>query len=134
MNNCSCKIGCAGIGITVSIVIGIIAGFLTFSGTLAVPTSILWAFFSIAVSALGLILILSQFFGVVALRCACNTLFLLLTGALGTTLTAVILLVIDLAATSVVNAVITGFLFLFFSLLITLTACLIRCIANCDND
>lgn len=134
MNNCSCRPNCMGIAVLASIVIGIIAGFLTFSGILTVATPFLWALFITGAVSLGVLLALSVLSGARALRCICNSLFLLLTGILGTLLVAVILLVIDIAAASTIGAIITGLLFLFFALLITSSACLIRCIADCDND
>ncbi len=134
MNNCSCRANCTGIAVLASIVIGIIAGFLTFSGILTLPTTVVWAFFVIAVVGTGLLLTLSVLSGARSLRCICNVIPLLLTGILGTILTGLILLTIDIAAASVIGAIITGLLFLFFSLLITVTACLIRCIVSCDND
>lgn len=134
MNNCSCRPNCMGIGVLVSIVIGIIAGFLTASGILAVSTPFLWALFAIATVSLGLLLTLTVVSGARSLRCICNSLSLLLTGILGTLLVSVILLVIDIAVGSIIGAIITGLLFLFFALLVTTSACLIRCIADCDND
>ncbi|MBQ8001981.1 MAG: hypothetical protein IJ297_00890 [Clostridia bacterium] len=134
MNNCSCRPNCIGIAVLASIVIGIIAGFLTVSGMLTVSTPFLWALFAVAVIGLGVILTLSVLSGARALRCICNAISLLLTGILGTLLTAVILLVIDIATASIAGAIITGLLFLFFTLLITTAACLVRCIADCDND
>ncbi|MBQ8541836.1 MAG: hypothetical protein IJ435_10260 [Clostridia bacterium] len=133
MNNCSCRQNCMGIGVLVSIVIGIIAGFLAASGMLAVSTPFLWALFAIGVVSLGLLLTLTVVSSARSLRCICNSLSLLLTGILGTLLVSVILLVIDIATASIIGAIITGLLFLFFALLITSSACLLRCIADCDD-
>ena len=134
MNNCSCRQNCMGIAVLASIVIGIIAGFLTSSGILTVAVPLLWALFAIGAVSLGTLLVLTVLSGARSLRCICNALLLLLTGILGTLLVSVILLVIDIAAASTIGAIITGLLFLFFTLLITSSACLIRCIADCDND
>ncbi len=134
MNNCSCRQNCMGIAVLASIVIGIIAGFLTSSGILTVALPFLWALFAIGAVSLGTLLVLTVLSGARSLRCICNALLLLLTGILGTLLVSVILLVIDIAAASTIGAIITGLLFLFFTLLITSSACLIRCIADCDND
>lgn len=133
MNNCSCRPNCTGIAVLLSIVIGIIAGFLTTSAVLTVSTPFLWALFGIAVSLLGVLLTLSVISGGNSLICLCNSHGLILTGILGTIAASVILLVIDIAATSTLGAIVTGLLFLFFTLLLTTIACLIRCITNCDN-
>ncbi len=133
MNNCSCRPNCTGIAVLLSIVTGIIAGFLATSAVLTVSTPFLWALFGIAVSLSGLLLTLSVISGGRSLICLCNSQGLILTGILGTIAASVILLVIDIAATSTLGAIITGLLFLFFTLLLTTIACLIRCITNCDN-
>ncbi len=134
MNSCNSRVNCTGIAVLVSIVIGIIAGFLTFSGILTVSTPFLWAVFAIGIVSLGLLLTLSIISGARTTWCICFSRPLILTGILGTILTSVILLVIDIVAASVAGAIITGLLLLFFALIITTAACLVRCITNCDNN
>ncbi len=131
---CNCKFNCTALAVLISIVIGIITAFLTFSAVITVAPAFLWALFGIAVVFLGGTLALSVISGGRSLRCICYALPLLLTGILGTILTSVILLGITFAATSVIGAIITGLLLLFFALTVTTTACLIACISDCDNN
>ena len=122
-NNCSCKCDCIGISVVASIIVGIIAAFLTVTDTF------LWVAFGIAVVYLAVLLLTT------ALRrtnACCAPLSAVLIGILGTILFAVILLAITFAATSVSGAVITGLLLAFSSLIFTATACLIRCISECN--
>ncbi|MBR5536148.1 MAG: hypothetical protein IKU60_05825 [Clostridia bacterium] len=133
MNNCSCRPNCIGIAVLSALVLGIIAGFLTFSGILTLPVAFLWTAFGIAAGSLGLLLVLTSFSCARALRCICNALSVLLLGILGTILTSLILILIDITLASVAGAVITALLVLFFTLFITAFACVIRCIASCDE-
>ena len=131
--NCNSQCDCSFLAIVASIVIGIIAAFLTITGVIATTPVFLWVTFGIAVVYLGLTLVASPFFG--RKGCICRVLSILFTGILGTILASVILLAITFAATSIVGAIITGLLLLLFSLMLTSTACLVKCIANCaDSD
>lgn len=131
--NCKCKVDCLGLAVLSSVVIGIIAGFLTSTGLLTLPTMLLAALGVTALISLGLLLVLTASGSARVLRCICDAINLLLTGILGTILTTAIFLFIDIAVMSVVGSIISGFMFLFFSLLVTVTACIIRCIAHCEE-
>lgn len=129
------KSDCAGFAIVVSIIIGIITAFLTYTAVITVTPAFLWVLFGIAVVYLAITFVTlytrgnNNYPG-----CAYSTVPVLLIGILGTILTAIILLGISFAATSVVGAIITGFLLLFFSLTITATACLVRCAVRNNNN
>ena len=133
VNCCQCKFNCTLLAVIASVIVGLVAAFLTFTGTLAVGTPLLWVFFGIAVAYLAVTLLSTRNCG----RdenpvCLCRTLSVLLAGILGTILFSIILLTIDIAITSVIGAIISGLLFLSFALTLTTTACLIKCKADCD--
>ncbi len=130
---CSCKSNCIGLGVFASIIIGIITTFLTITATITVTPAFLWVLFGIAVGYLAVTLVTTPQFDTNGLRsCACPILSTLLVGILGTVLTAVVLLGIAFAATSIIGAIITGLLLAFFSLVLIMTACLIKCLSRCD--
>ena len=135
MFNCNCRYNCTGLGIIASIILGVVTAFLTFTATITVTPAFLWVLFGIGVVGLAFLLIYSALLRrSTAGGCICNILPAVLTGILGTILTAVILLGITFAATSIIGAIITGVLIFFFSLIITSTACLISCTAGCSEE
>ncbi len=137
---CNNQNNCTGIAVVASIIIGIITAFLVFSAVIALTPAFLWVLFGIAIVYLAIVLVLATLGGERKTRgCVCSILPVLLTGILGTILTAVVLLGITFAATSVIGAIIAGLLLAFFSLTVTETACLVQCTARCtsgcgDND
>ena len=129
--NCSCQLSCTVKSVVASIVIGILAAAFRYAAIITVTPAFLWVLFGIAIGYLGITLLTS------AVACngckdCCTNLGAFLTGILGTVLTSVILLGITFAATSVLGAIITGFLLFFFSLLVTSTVCLVKCRYNCE--
>ena len=132
--NCVCRPNCTILAVLASIIIGIIAAFLTFSATITLTPAFLWVVFGIAVVYLAVILVTSALARGPTLRlCLCPSLTLLLIGILGAALTSLILLGITFAATSVVGAIISGLVLAFLSLILTTLACIIRCIAGCEE-
>ena len=129
--NCNCRMDCTAIAIIVSIFIGIITAFLTYSAVITVTPAFLWVLFGIAVVYLGVVL-LTSVTACPERNVCCRGLYTLLAGILGTILTAVILLGITFAATSIAGAIISGLLLFFFTLLIAGTTCVITCRYNCD--
>lgn len=129
--NCGCTTSCTGRVVIASVIIGVLTAFLRFSAVITVTPAFLWVLFGIAVGFLGITLLTSFFHNSENNGC-CQSLAQLLTGILGTILTAVILLGIPFAATSVIGALITGLLLLFFTLLLTSATCLIACRLNCN--
>lgn len=132
--NCESKWDCSGIAIISSLILGIIAAFLQITAILEIPSTFLIVTFGIAVVYLAVTLVsvsLSQ--QSITCRSRCNTLSTLLFGILGTILFSVILLAIDIAATSVIGALLTGALVFFFTLMLISTACLTKCLINCND-
>ena len=129
--NCSYQTNCTGIAVIASIVIGILAAIFRFTALVTITPAFLWVLFGIAIGYLGVTLLTSATFNPDRKSC-CRNLGTFLAGILGTILTSVILLGITFAATSVLGAIITGFLLFFFSLLIISSVGLIRCRYNCD--
>lgn len=133
--NCNCRTSCAGLAVVASIIIGIITSFLVYTATVTVTPAFLWVLFGIAVVWLAVLLITTASARRCGIReCVCSILPVVLIGILGTILTAIILLAITFAATSIIGAIIAGALLLFFTLIITSTTCLIKCIAGCDEE
>lgn len=132
--SCSCNYDCSLLGLIASVIIGVVAAFLTFTGTIAVTVPLLWVIFGIGAGYLGLSLLAAPFVSRRGSSCKCSRLNGLLTGALGSILTAIILLLVTFAATSVLGAIITGLLFFFFTLTIAGSACFTKCIFDCDSD
>jgi len=134
--NCCCRqYGCSITAVVASIIIGIITAFLRITAVITLTPAFLWVVFGVAVGYLAVVLIalsVAEGFGI--RECICSTLPVLFTGILGSVLTAVILLAVEFAATSVVGAIIAGLTLLFFSLTLTATACLAKCIAGCDEE
>lgn len=132
MNCNQYKFNCTSIAVIVSIIIGVIAVFLTLMGTLTVGTPLLWVLFGIAVGFLATVLLSSRLSKAdERTNCLYPVLSVLLTGILGTILFSLILLLVDVAIASVIGAILVGFLFLFFTLTLTTAACLIECLAGC---
>lgn len=131
---CDNRRDCLGLAVAVSILVGVVAAFLTFAAVITVAPVFLWVTFGIAVGFLGLALASASLIqGTVPCRSFCSTLTALLVGILGTVLLSVILLAISFAATSLIGAIITGVLVFFFALVLTTAACLVKCIVNCNN-
>ncbi len=128
---CNCEFNCTSKAVIASIIIGIIAAILSFMGIVTITPAFLWVLFGIAVGFLGLTLATPVSEPREA-ACCCRNLGAFLVGILGTILTAVILLGITFAATSILGTIITGALLFFFSLLITSATCLIACRFNCN--
>lgn len=131
---CNDKNNCIGLAVVASIIIGIITGILRFMAVITVTPAFLWVLFGIAVVYLALTPIAAAALRNTGTRsCVCTILPVLLTGILGTILTAVVLLGIEFVATSVLGAIITGALLAFFSLTVTSVACLAKCAAKCTD-
>lgn len=137
MANCDCKCSCVGVSLVVSLIIGIIAAFLSFTAVITVTPAFLWVVLGIAVVYLAILLITSPSQSSAGIRGCCPILRITLAGILGAVLTSLILLGIAFASASVIGAIITGLLIAFLSLIITSVVCLILCKSRCrtgDRD
>ena len=131
---CSCRTGCTGLAVAASVLVGIVAALLTVTGNLVLTTAFIWTLFGIAVGFLAVTIVaVSLTQGSCVRECICGVLPTLFAGIFGTVLTAAVLLTIDIAATSVLGAIVTGLLLLFFTLTLTTGACLTKCLAGCGD-
>lgn len=132
--NCNCRCRCNLTALIASLLIGVIAAFLQITGVLAVSTTALWAALIIAVAYLAVLILSMAWMGrKEACACLCTNLRALVAGALGAILFALVLLLIDVAAASVIGAILVGLLLFFFALLFASSACLIKCLADCRD-
>lgn len=132
--NCNCRCRCNLTALIASLLIGVIAAFLQITGVLAVNTTVLWTALIIAVAYLAVLILSMALMGrKEACACLCTNLRALVAGALGTILFALVLLLIDVAAASVIGAILVGLLLFFFALLFASSACLIKCLADCRD-
>ena len=132
--NCNCRCRCNLTALIASLLIGVIAAFLQITGVLAVSTTVLWTALIIAVAYLAVLILSMALMGrKEAFACLCTNLRALVAGALGTILFALVLLLIDVAAASVIGAILVGLLLFFFALLFASSACLIKCLADCRD-
>ena len=131
--NCKCKNGCTLLVFVVSLLIGVITGFLRYSAAVTITSAFLWALFGIGVGFLA-----------IGVATGCDTsccsacdggwaspLKTLVYGALGTVLFSVILLGGSFAVTSVVGAIFAGLALFSFALLLGSAACLVG--SKCDE-
>ena len=131
---CYCDSDCTVLSVLASVVIGIVATVLNVTATIALGVPFLWAALGIALFFFAVALIGSAISQGGCRSCICPVLNALIVGVLGTVLAAVILLLVDLAATGVVASLIVGGLAGFFTLVLTSVACLIRCLSGCNQD
>ena len=133
---CGCKLGCAALAVVASLILGIATALLRINGTLVVGTAFLWVALGVAVVYLAVLLVVSAFLQGAGPRgcCICSVLPVVLTGILGSALSATVLLAFSFAATSIIGAIITGALVFFLALTVTAIACLIKCIIGCIGE
>ncbi len=132
--NCCFKSSCIFFGIIVSILVGVVGAFLTFSAVITATPAFLWVLFGIAVVYLLVLpAALAIIRGTGTRICICSVLPALLTGIIGTIIASLVLLGITFAATSILGAIITGALLAFFALIIAATSCLVKCVADCPR-
>jgi hypothetical protein len=122
------------VAVVISVILGVIAAFLQFAGVLAVAATLVGVVFAVAVGYLAVLLVAAALLRRRETECClCGSVRTVLVGILGTVLFSAVLLVVDVAATSVIGAVLVGLLVLFLALLLTGTACLIQCITGCER-
>ena len=122
------------LGVILSILFGVGVGLLFFNGFL--PTITTGVILAAAVAGASLIL-----FWISALcrkpytdtDCACENFGLLLTGAIGTLVSAFIIFSVTLVVTSTIFAILIGLAAFFFALTLVGIVSYIGCLADCDN-
>lgn len=131
--NTRCR--CNTTAIILSLILGIIAAFLQITSVIAIAPIFLGIAFGVA--ALYLVIL---FLGAALRRrnderdCRCPAINTILVGILGTILFSLVLILVDIAAASVIGAILVGLLVFFFSLIFTATACLIRTLFDCQSS
>ena len=132
--NCNCRCNCVIVALVVSLIAAVVGAFLQITAAIAIAPAFYWAALAVAVVYLG------GLAGAMVLArcprqhgiCGCASLNALLAGILGTIATGVVLLIVDVAAASVIGAILTGLLLGFLSLIFTSTACYIRSFTDCE--
>ena len=82
--NCECRLGCIGISVVASLIIGIVAAFLTFSAVITLAPAFLWAALGTAVVFLALLLGYGLFTGATGSSdCECPIIRTVIAGILG---------------------------------------------------
>ena len=132
---CNRDCGCL-LAAVVSIFLGIIIGVLFFFGF--IPTIIpgIWIAFGIAVLSFIGVTIIATMNDREVMRCLCQYGRCLLTGIVGTILTTIVALVIELTIGEILPTIIIAILGFFFILLIIAIVLFIRCLIelNCHNN
>lgn len=132
-NRCSCSASCAFIGTAIAIVTGIIVGLLFFFGVLE---SITLGLIATLIAGAGAFAAISAAFLFARngekKRCLCRLRGILFTGAVGTFLTSLFALLVDVGIFSIISAIIIGLVAFFLILLISAIICLALCVADCD--
>lgn len=132
--SCNCRCRCAAAAIIASLVLGIIGAFLQITSVIAITPMLLWIAFGVAVVYQGVLILGSAIdHSHRDSDCKCTALNTILVGILGTILLSLVLLLIDVAATSVIGAILAGLFVFFFSLIFTATTCLIRSLFDCGS-
>ncbi len=131
-NGCRNRYNCLDIALIASVIIGVIAGVLSFLAVITLTPAFLWVISGVAVVYLALLLFITSFTREYSL-CKYETLRAVLFGILGTILFSVILLGVTFAATSVAGAIFSGLAVGFFALTISATACLVIRNVTCNN-
>ncbi len=126
--NCGCKRDCTFWALIVSLVIGVLVAFLTVTAVIVLTPVV-------SVVALGFAAVYLALLAIFARRNygCCDALRAVLAGLLVTILSALILLAFSFGATSIIGAIVTGFLAAAASLTLTASACYISCTDDCDD-
>ncbi len=133
--NCNRRVECGFIAVAASIIAGVIAAITQFTAIITLTPVFYIVAFGIAVLFLGVLLALLPALDRTACRSGCNSnIKLLTTGILGTIFTAIVLLAVGFAATSVLGAIFVGLLAAFFTLMVTSAVCTINCASECDYN
>ena len=124
--NCSCRPSCSGIAVIIAAVLGVLAAFVLLGGVIAITTAQTVAAFSIAVGYLAVVTVAAA---VARRHGCCASLRAVLTGALGTIVTAAVLVVAGIAG-GVLGSILGGLLVFFFALTLLTTACYASCLCE----
>ena len=130
---CSCRCNCTLIGLAASVLLGVIAAFLAIAGTITVAASFGWVTLGIAVVYLAVALVaVPMAHHSCGSDCKCAALRALIAGVLSMALASLVVLAVGLVATSVVSALLIGWLVASLALTLVSTACLVSDLAGCN--
>lgn len=130
--NCACRRNCALWSVIGALAVGVVTAFLQITGTITVAPVFSYIPLGIAVVYLAVAFIVaSADEGTVSCPCGCTALAALLVGALGTIVSALVILAFAFVATSIIGAIVLGVELFFFALMLASTACLAKCKAGC---
>lgn len=130
---CDNRWTCPAVAVVFSVLVGVVTAFLRITAVITVAPLFFQATIAVAVLLLAVTLLSASATSNdscnICLRCALKA---QLAGILGSIATALILLAVDFAATSIIGAVFVGLLLFFFSLALTATACMVKCLFCAD--
>ena len=125
-NGC-CRPSCTAVSVIAAAALGVLAAFLLLGGVIAFTPVLIAVAFGIAVGYLAVVTVAAA---LARRQGCCASLGAVLAGALGTIVTAAVLLVAGIAG-GVLGAILGGVLVFFFTLTLAATACYARCL--CEN-
>ncbi|MBO5852597.1 MAG: hypothetical protein J6Q74_02170 [Clostridia bacterium] len=132
--DCNSRCSCTFFAVIASVALGVVTAFLQITGTITVAPVFSWVFFGIALLFLVVTLGTLSFNDRTAVcRCRCTALNALLIGALGTIVSALVILAFAFVATSIIGAVFLGLELFFFFLFVFSSACFVRCLFGCGE-
>ena len=114
------------VALLIPAVLGVLAAFLLLGGVIAITPVLTAVAFGIAVGYLAVVTVSAA---LARRQGCCISLGAVLTGALGTIATAVIVLVVGIAG-GILGAILGGALVFFFALTLAATACYARCLCE----
>ena len=124
--NCGCRPTCSALAVIAAAVLGVLAAFLLLGGVIALSTMLIAVAFGIAVGYLAVVTVAAA---LARRQGCCMSLGAVLTGALGTVVTAAVLLLAGIAG-GVLGSILGGALVFFFTLTLAATACYARCLCE----
>ena len=133
MTDCNCRFSCTAVAAVLSVIAGIVTALLTVTGTIVVAPVFFLLAVSIAVVALVLLFLGAVFGRLGCSDCRRNGINTILVGIIGALISGIILIAVGFAATSIIGAILTGFLLAFLTLIFVSTACFIRCAIDCGD-
>ena len=134
MSNCKCNCSnsCNIIGTAIALIFGIVTGILFYFGVFSavvVPLTTILAFGFVTIIATAATALLLR--GCESDGCLCRFKGTLLTGAIGTFISALVALAVSLTTGSVVFAIVIGLVGFFLALLLASIVCLVNCVTDC---
>lgn len=133
--NCCCRMSCTALGLITGLIAGVVTLVLNITGTVTVLPLFAWIGFGIAVGFLVVTLLVAAFTNECGKirECICKALSSVFFGAIGTIITALVLLSVDFGGISIIGAIVYGVFAFFFIFLFIAVTCLTKCYASCEE-